>query len=210
MSQTTVIDVPTTSSFSMMSALKVIDEIQPAQNSQNTPEMLPALLEQHFPWFSEENKQVVLEHMEAILLAHRMRLPVQVRTHMSELVNYATKDVAERVAALAVQQLGYQSQCFSYPSAAHQRGRRSTAFRMAGESHWWGTPRTEWLYEPIERFSQMMPLRALRAMAMLEQSNLVPHAYWVADKVAIRTRLSLDPVLYAQYGPWFVGLAEWL
>jgi hypothetical protein len=211
MNDSMVIDVPVTSPVLMMPVLEVVRQIQQLQSAA-MPQQLPTLIEDHFAWFSQENKQTAFEHMEATLLADRLQLWQQVQFNMAELIRYVTKDVAERVCALAAEQSGYRMSCSYHPTVSES----AQTFKVPIGSTTSNT-RLEWVYERVEHFDKMMmPLRALQAMIMLEDFGLVPPAYWVADKIETQIflspspqRRSLDPVLYAQYGHWFAGIAEW-
>lgn len=171
-----------------------------------SPSRLSEIVREGYDWFDLQNKLEALEVACGALIAHKHHLERQVILYKKELYDVLTKDMAERAASLMVQETGYRG--FDYrrtsdPPYANRDFRVPIAVRRG--------PPQEWVYRPIDSFTQIVPPAAMHALDFLSRPATAPEAFWVADKVEIRprTRISLDPVLCAQYGRWFVAVAEW-
>lgn len=160
------------------------------------------LYQRGFAWFSEANQQEALQHVQAAVIAAEQSLSRQVILQIQQAQLIVLRDLADRVQALVLQQAGYRGRrhCYRYSV--------SDSF-IVYETDETGT-NCEWHYTRIQNFERLIPPQALAALALVEQAGLHPQAYWVADKRRRATRVNLDPILSAQYGPFFVAIAEWL
>jgi hypothetical protein len=162
-----------------------------------------ARLYQHgFAWFAEANQQEAFQHVQAAVIAAEQCLARQVTLQIQQAQTIVLRDLADRVQALVQQQAAYRGLRHVYPYPV------SDSF-IVYESDETLTS-YEWHYTSIQSFERLIPPRALAALALVEQAGLHPQAYWVADKWRTATRVTLDPILSAQYGPFLVAIAEWL
>jgi hypothetical protein len=174
-------------------------------------ERYPAVVEHEHDWYSQEYKQAARERAEMLVLATQMKLVEQVRMNIDALFELLTRDLAERVYRLAVQRLNYQGEITVYQNTFDSDGSFRSQIpieRKVGN---------DWEFYPIERFPKLIPLQALKAIQTLSKECIVPEKYWVADllvtPIARRWHtgsLSADPILCAQFGSWFAGIAMWL
>jgi hypothetical protein len=153
-------------------------------------------------WFSEVNRQEAMEHIRAAMIAYEHNLSYQIALHVQEAQTITARDVADRVQNVVAKRFGYRGPRHYYAS----HGSEPFVVREVDKDH----TRYEWHYMRIEEFERLIPPRALAALAFLEKAGLSPQAYWVADKRRQATQTSVDPILAAQYGPWFVAVAEWI
>lgn len=158
-------------------------------------------------WYTEGLKQQGSEFLEALLLAYEMQLPIQVKFNQQNLLSCITQDMATRYFCLAQQRLKY-SGSISVQEHNHVNQTFHVPIPNLGNKY------IKWVFYPIEQFNQPIPLHALKAMSMFRNEDLQPAAYWVADKVetiiSTSTSKRLDPILCAQFGNWFAGIAMWL
>lgn len=186
-------------------AAQVVHEIQ-TMDYLEAPIQLPQKLEFDYLWYCLDNKYRALEFMEAFLLAAAMQLTVQATLNREQVISLLTRDMADRFYGMAQERLGYTG------SITVQRYDLVTkpTFRVPISTQ--GNIRVEWVIDQIEKFGQHIPLHALRAMEMFQDAGYTPDAYWVADKVqtVVHTPRSLDPIVLAQFGSWFAGIAMWV
>lgn len=159
-----------------------------------------------FAWFSEGNRQEALQHVQAAVIAGDHNLMQQLVLHVKEAQMIASRDLADRVQAAVMESLGYRGPRHFYPNPL------SDPFIVCD---YVGSTTYEWHYTRIEQFERLIPSQALAALAFLKQAGIDPQAYWVADKFrrASVHRASLqriDPILSAQFGPFFVAISEWV
>lgn len=142
--------------------------------------------------------------MEGLLLAYECQLPIQITLHKTMLIRRLREDLAHHFYSLAQTHLKYGGSIEVIEYGNHN----SQAFRFTDS---WGG---EWMFYPINQFQKQIPSHALKPILMFRQEKLAPDGYWVADKVQkiqiATTPKSLDPILCAQFGEWFAGIAMWL
>lgn len=201
-----VVDTTPYGAYNSMPANQIVAEIL-AVRQEGATSQLSEMLDHHYCWYSTPLKEQALEVMETLLLAYVMRLPVQITLNQQKLINYVTQDMAERFYRMAQQRLGYDGsiQVEQYSHAQNH------IFRVPIATV--GSKRTEWIFYPVADFREQIPLHALKAIALFRDEGLKPDAYWVADKVEtviVQAPRRIDPILCAQCGDWFAGLAMWL
>ncbi len=172
---------------------------------------LPQLIQEEYPWFNHGNRQQALQLLQGATIACQHGLTTQLQLYKGELVKVVTKDQADRTAALVSRQMRYKGFCYYHPPAERYLPQ---TFSVPIEQRGYGAQQ-QWIYQRLHDFAKLIPPRALQALTVLDEAGIVPDGYWVADKVEIQPRYSLpprslDPVLCAQFGCWFVGLAEWV
>lgn len=194
--------------YNTMPAEEVVGEILgvPAQKAKS---QLSQMLEHHYCWYTSSLKAQALEVMEALILAYEIQLPVQIRLSQEQLINLVTQDMAARFHYMAKEGLGYTGSIQVEPYGQF-RSHSDRSFRIPITTD--RARRTEWVFDSLEEFRRQIPLHALKAITMFRDQGLKPDAYWVADKVqtVIAAPRSLDPILCAQFGHWFAGIAMWL
>lgn len=203
-----VIDPSSYGIYNHLAAHQVVNQIQAIRPAE-VAQQLPELLQSNYCWYSLDNKTQALEFMTALLLAIDMHLPTQAHLNQAKVIDSLTKDMAERFYGWAVQRLAYRGS-IEVVHIARPNFQANEVFRVPIEQHW--DSRIDWVFHPIEQFSQHIPLPALKAMMLFREEEVRPDAYWVADKVetVIQRPRSLDPILCAQCGNWFAGIAMWL
>lgn len=178
-------------------------------------ERLSEIAKREYTWYASEHRSAAAQHVDSLMLAAQMSLSVQVALHAEQVIYWLTTDLAARTYALAHYKLGYNGEitCRPYELVPGQ------TFREVVVSN--AERQVEWVFEPIERFSKVIPLDALKAMKRLADEWIAPEAFWVADKIETvfsrpmalpapsRSR-SVDPILCAQFGTWLAGFAMWL
>ena len=174
----------------------------------NGEQGIVAYLERGYNWFSQSNQNNAQQHLRGVCLAKQHELQRQQWLHIQAVYKLVTKDVADRVAQLVAQHCNYRSPLYYHPDHLALPDRSFENPEKIQE----GYVSYVWVYQPIQTFAQIIPLHALEAMELLTQNSLTPLAYWVADKLKVQPtrRVSVDPLLCAQYGRWFVGLAHWI
>lgn len=166
------------------------------------------LVEHSYAWREQRNKSVMLPYLQAAYLARKHELDGQYKLNVQQVFKALTKDVADGVAKLIDRQMRYKAQFYYRDDALPLV---ENTFRvLITPTH--GPDRFEWVYQPIHLFANLMPLRALQAIELLTDAGMVAQAYWVADKIKVlpTQRLSVDPLLCAQFGRWFLSIAEWV
>jgi len=171
-----------------------------------------AQLSCQYTWHDKRNQQQAQKILKGALIAHQHQYYQQTHLYKQQLFHLITKDMAAAAQA-AIQQhpLSYKNFLYWYP---HEELTSGWQFTVPIQARGLSQQHFEWLYVPIEKFARRIPLHALEILELLEQRKLTPQAFWVADKVEIRhrglsERRSLDPILCAQYGHWFLGIAQW-
>jgi hypothetical protein len=171
----------------------------------SSPMTLTHLVEKSHNWFSPNNRAEAEQYLRGACLAYHSQLSHQIRHYTEKLVQVYTRDLADRTSALIRDQPG--STTFRHFEADHDAD-YPFPFTIPIASEWWGV-QMEWLVCPLVEFPKMMPVYALQALRLLEQARIVPDGLWVADKVEVVQRISLDPILCCNFDRWFVGLAQW-
>jgi hypothetical protein len=169
------------------------------------PMTLTHLVNNSHTWFSPTNRAEAEQYLQGACLAYKMQLPHQIGHYTAKLVEVYTRDMADQTSALVSSLPG--STTFRHFEADHNPQYQFT-FTIPIASEWWGV-QMEWLVCPLVEFPKMMPVHALQAVSLLEQARIVPDGFWVADKVEVVQRVSLDPILCCNFDRWFVGLAQW-
>ena len=179
-------------------------------------ERLPHLLEHEFHWFCDENKQAAISLFESLRIAFQHDLPRQIELYQQQLLDSFAQDLAACTQWLVSTQLGYNGPSYTYPRLP-----------LPEEKFWVpipngaGSPQYLWVYDRLEDFPKLIPPSALHVLPLLESEGISPQAFWVADLLPYvparfssphrshSPRQSLDPVLSAQFGRYFVALAYW-
>lgn len=160
-----------------------------------------------YVWHDKQNQQQAQQILRGALIAHRHQYHRQVSLYKEALFKVVTNDMA--VAARAVIQQhprSYKNFLYYYPD---EEPIPEWEFSVPSQTRGLTLHSYEWCYVPLDQFHDLIPLHALEILEILEQNRLTPQAYWVADEREIVRQISVDPVLCAQYGRWFVGIAQW-
>jgi hypothetical protein len=155
-----------------------------------------------FAWFSDTNRQTALQHVQGAVIAAEHQFSQQVALHLQQAQRMVLQDVADRLQAMVLDRFGYRGLRHFNPAPV------SDAFTVVASAEQ-GVP-TEWHYTRLHAYARLIPSQALMTLDYVEQAGLHAQAYWVADMRQPAKRVSLDPILSAQLGPFFVALAEWL
>jgi hypothetical protein len=164
---------------------------------------LPQVIKQGYSWFSQQNQHQALDYLEGLLFLSQQQLIYQEQLYKQQIIEVIAKDMAERTGALVASRTGYNGRI--YYQAEPIPATRFETPRFRSDTHGY-----QWVYTSIECYAALIPPQAVRAMALLQQAGITPGRLWVGDLQEIRMRRSVDPVLCAQFGPWFIAIAEWV
>lgn len=162
---------------------------------------IAGLFDPGFAWFSQSNRQAVMQHLQAATVAYHHDLPRQFELHTRAVQTITFRDLADRVQVVVAKTFGYRAWRHFYPHPV------SGPFVVSEGAE--RSVRYEWHYVGIGEFDRLIPPKALATLALLEKVGLDPQAYWVADKKESATSRIVDPILSSQFGPWFVAISEW-
>lgn len=172
-------------------------------------EDLPELVAEGYPWFSGQNRKEAMSYAEAFLILSEQTLtPVgnlwkQRALYKDKIIWWMAKDMAERTSALVQQETGYTGMVYHHEGPISRYETKGPVFTK-------NNFRYQWVYKPIENYQMMIPPQAVCALWVLEEQGLIPTGLWVGDLHLVVSHKLVDPVLCAQFGSWFVGLAEWV
>jgi len=167
-----------------------------------------ALLSDHFWWFAPQNQVEAQPYLQGARIASAYGLQAQIGLYANVLFHIVTRDRAEWTEALVRRQLNYGGPTYCYPEEL-ALPTQPFSVPVPGQSPF---EHYEWVYSPADQFDALIPPRALQAMVLVEEYGAPAQSYWVADKIKVQPawRMSVDPLLFAQYGRFFVSLAEWI
>lgn len=164
-------------------------------------------INENYSWFSLQNREAALQHVQAAQLAHHHGLNTQFGLNTEIVLRYFTKDLAERTQDLVRRDLGYAGQIYYHPDNLALASTFDVHSRLTRT-----TTQNVWRFQPASAFTQMIPLEALLAMTVVDEGATPAQSYWVADmppKQVTQPR-NRDPLLYARYGRWFANIAAWI
>lgn len=170
---------------------------------ERSSQQLPQFVHQSYAWYSRKNRQEAMTYVSALLFVVQQQLPKQELLYQQKVIEVIAKDMAEHTGALVARATGYTSPLYYQPEPIQPPQFQTPMFLY--EKRWY-----QWTYTSIEQYGALIPPQALRAMALLQQAGITPERFWVGDLHEVRPRRSVDPVLCAQYGPWFIAIAEWI
>ena len=203
----TVIDPPAQiTKIGGSAASNIIAAIAEPLAAVDNEEQFFALFSRGYNWYSDSNKWEAQNYLQGALVAYQHHFDQQVMLYKDQLISIATKDMAARTRSIVKQLVSCHDFTYYHPDNQPMPDTSFTAPYQTNES---GAQRYQWVYGRLETFPRLIPPNALQILARLEKDNMMPQAYWVADKVEIAQRRSLDPILCTQFGRWFVGIAKW-
>lgn len=195
-------------SLAPWTTVELITALETMSHSLDEPQDVLQLIEHSYAWWEQHNKAAMRPYLQAAYLARKHQLLAQYKLNVQQIFKVLTKDAADGVAQLIERQMGYKGPSY-YRDDALPLVKHVFTVPIA-PTH--AVDTFEWVYRPIHAFANLMPLRALQAIELLADAGMAPPAYWVADKVKVlpTQRFSVDPLLCAQFGRWFLSIAEWV
>lgn len=178
---------------------------------------LVAVLNNSYTWRNGRNKQQAMKLLRALMTASRHELYYQIEHYKEQLLDVLAQDEAAKLLALREQQLGYSGLTFCVPDdepipdyffrVPIQSPVAKLVSALTAEPYEY-----EWELLKLNDFPNRIPAEAMLAIEVLDQHQITPQAYWVADKVRVihYERRSVDPVLVVQFRRRFIGIAEWI
>lgn len=183
------------------------------------PEFKTAVASRH--WYREEHGQEVTELLGALAIADRQGISSQSQIYRSGIIDLVGKDMAVEAQDVIKERGNYPARVFELPGFGpevrqHLATQQLFTVPEGRRRHDSYTNRTiwkEWRYVPMRTYPKPVPPNSLYRLGVLEDAGLMPEESWVGDLVrrttSHDTKILIDPRAAAQYGRWFVIIAEW-
>lgn len=173
-----------------------------SQSFGDEPQQLECFIK-NYRWCSDTSKNEAQQYLQAALIVYEHDFTNQIRLYKEKLFNLVTGDMAAGAKEL-IRKIprSDSSLVYHHPDEQSVPAQRFTV-PIKNRTD------MEWVYYPINTFPRLMPPHTFEVLKHLEENRFTPQSYWVADLVKRERWISVDPILCAQYGRWFVGIAKW-